>query len=141
MSVALFSFLVAFGLMTGVLSALLGVGGGIFMVPALVLIGGYGQQEAQATSLLVIVPTAIVATWALQGKGIGDARLAGKLALLGVLGAAAGAAAALAISGELLRYAFALLLVVVGARLLLDARHDEEVGSGDDPEGAPIEST
>ena len=81
MSAALFLFLIVFGLMTGVLSALLGVGGGIFMVPALVLVGGFSQQEAQATSLLVIVPTAIVATWALQQKGIGDVRLAGKLAL------------------------------------------------------------
>src|SRR3712207_7346366 len=54
-------------------SAVLGVGGGIFMVPALVLIGDFSQQEAQATSLLVIVPTAAVATWTLQKKGIGDA--------------------------------------------------------------------
>jgi uncharacterized membrane protein YfcA len=121
MSAELFLFLIVFGLMTGVLSALLGVGGGIFMVPALVLVGGFSQQEAQATSLLVIVPTAIVATWALQKRGIGDVRLAGKLALLGILGAAAGAAVALAVSGDLLRYVFALLLVIVGGRLLLDA--------------------
>jgi len=124
MSAALFLFLIVFGLMTGVLSALLGVGGGIFMVPALVLVGGLSQQEAQATSLLVIVPTAIVATWVLQKTGIGDIRLAGKLALLGILGAAAGAAVALAVSGDLLRYAFALLLVIVGGRLLWDAYGD-----------------
>jgi uncharacterized membrane protein YfcA len=129
MSAALFLFLIVFGLMTGVLSALLGVGGGIFMVPALVLVGGLSQQEAQATSLLVIVPTAIVATWALQEKRIGDVRLAGKLALLGILGAAAGAAVALAISGDLLRYAFALLLVIVGGRLLWDAYGDASAGS------------
>ena len=125
MSAALFVFLIVFGLMTGVLSALLGVGGGIFMVPALVLVGGFSQQEAQATSLLVIVPTAMVATWTLQEKGIGDVRLAGKLAPLGILGAAAGATVALAVSGDLLRYAFALLLVIVGGRLLWDAYGDD----------------
>jgi uncharacterized membrane protein YfcA len=138
MSVGFFIFLSVFGVMVGVLSAVLGVGGGIFMVPALVLIGDFSQQEAQATSLLVIVPTAAVATWTLQKKGIGDARLAGRLALLGILGAAAGAAAALELSGDILRYAFALLLAIVGCKLLIDARkHPRAEGSA--PVGVPVE--
>jgi uncharacterized membrane protein YfcA len=123
MTLTFFLFLSVFGVLVGVLSAVLGVGGGIFMVPALVLIGDFSQQEAQATSLLVIVPTAAVATWTLQRRGIGDARLAGKLALLGILGAAVGAAVALELSGQVLRYAFALLLVIVGCKLLADARN------------------
>jgi uncharacterized membrane protein YfcA len=129
MSLGLFIFLGLFGVLVGVLSAVLGVGGGIFMVPALVLIADFSQQEAQATSLLVIVPTAGVATWTLQKKQIGDVRLAAKLAPLGIAGAAAGAAVALAVSGELLRYAFALLLVIVGARLLWDARGESASGA------------
>jgi uncharacterized membrane protein YfcA len=48
--------------------------------------------------------------------------LATKLGFLGIIGGVAGAAAALAVSGELLRYAFAVLLCIVGARLLLDSR-------------------
>jgi uncharacterized membrane protein YfcA len=80
----------------------------------------------------VIVPTAIVATWALQQRGIGDVRLAGKLALLGILGAAAGAAVALSVSGDLLRYAFALLLVIVGGRLLWDGYGDASASLGAD---------
>jgi hypothetical protein len=122
MSVGLLIFLAAFGFLVGVLSAVLGVGGGIFMVPALVLLAGFTQQEAQATSLLVIVPTAALATWRLQKQDVGDLRLAAKLAPLGILGAVGGAAAALALSGETLRYAFALLLTIVGLRLLWDAR-------------------
>jgi uncharacterized protein len=122
MDPALVIFLAIFGALTGMLSALLGVGGGIFMVPALALVAGFDQQEAQATSLLVIVPTAAVATWTLRSNDIGDIRLGGRLGLLGILGAVAGAAAALAISGELLRYAFALLLIIVGMRLLIDSR-------------------
>jgi uncharacterized membrane protein YfcA len=129
MSVGLLIFLSAFGVLVGVLSAVLGVGGGIFMVPALVLIADFSQQEAQATSLLVIVPTAAVATWTLQKKQIGDIRLAAKLAPLGIAGAAAGAGLALAVSGDLLRYAFALLLVIVGTRLLWDARREPAPGA------------
>jgi uncharacterized membrane protein YfcA len=128
-SIGLFIFLSLFGVLVGVLSAVLGVGGGISMVPALVLIADFTQQEAQATSLLVIVPTAAVATWTLQKKRIGDLRLAAKLAPLGIAGAAAGAAVALAVSGEVLRYAFALLLVIVGTRLLWDARQESSSGA------------
>lgn len=129
MSTGLLAFLSVFGVVVGVLSAVLGVGGGIFMVPALVLIADFTQQEAQATSLLVIVPTAAVATWTLQKQRVGDVRLAAKLAPLGILGAAAGAAVALAVSGQLLRYAFALLLVIVGTRLVWDARQTPTPGA------------
>jgi uncharacterized membrane protein YfcA len=120
--VALVAFLVVFGFATGVLSALLGVGGGIFMVPALVLVGGFTQQAAQATSLLVILPTAIVATHRLRRAGIGDPALSVKIGVLGIVGGAIGALLALQLPGDALRYVFAALLVSVGARLLLDAR-------------------
>jgi uncharacterized protein len=52
--------LVLIGVMAGVLSGLLGVGGGIVMVPAMAMLAGIGQQRAQATSLAAIVPIAIV---------------------------------------------------------------------------------
>jgi uncharacterized protein len=115
-------FLVAFGYAVGVLSALLGVGGGIFMVPALVLIAGFDQQAAQATSLLVILPTAIVATRRLRSAGVGDPALSVRMGLLGAAGGGLGAYLALQLPGEVLRYVFAALLVVVGVRLLVDAR-------------------
>ncbi len=53
--------LVAFGAVAGVLAGLLGVGGGILLVPFLVLVVGMTQHEAEATSLLVILPTALAA--------------------------------------------------------------------------------
>jgi uncharacterized membrane protein YfcA len=137
MSIALFASLSVLGVLVGILSAVLGVGGGIFMVPALVLIADFSQQEAQATSLLVIVPTAAVATWTLQRKQIGDLRLAARLAPLGIVGAAGGAAVALAVSGEALRYAFAALLVIVGGRLLVDARTATASKGVSDRRGTP----
>jgi uncharacterized protein len=112
---------IAFGVVTGILSGLLGIGGGLFMVPFLVLVGGAAQQEAQATSLLVILPTAVVATWSLQRAGIGDLRLSLRMGLVGIFGSVAGATLALALPGSVLRLIFAAVLALVGLRLLRDA--------------------
>jgi uncharacterized protein len=103
---------------------LLGVGGGILLVPFLVLAVGMSQHEAEATSLLVILPTALAASVALRRRDIGDLQVALSLGAVGVLGAAAGALLALSLSGDLLRLAFAVLLALVGVRLVRDARAD-----------------
>lgn len=121
LSVAVLAALAAFGVLTGMLSGLLGVGGGIFMVPVLVLVVGLTQHEAQATSLLVVLPTAIVATWSLHRRGVGDLRVSLRMGLVGVLGSVAGTLLALSLPGHTLRICFAVLLVIVGLRLLRDA--------------------
>lgn len=121
MSVELVLGLVAMGLFTGMASGLLGIGGGVFMVPFLVLVASLDQHEAQATSLLVIVPTAIVGSLTLRRKGIGDLKRALAIGVLGALGGAAGALLALALDEDVLQIAFAALLVFSGVRLLRDA--------------------
>jgi uncharacterized membrane protein YfcA len=113
--------LVVFGVVTGVLSGLLGVGGGIFMVPFLVLVIGLSQHAAQATSLLVVLPTAAVGSWALYKRGVGDVRVALRMGLIGMAGSIAGTVLALNLPSHVLRICFALLMVVVGVRLLRDA--------------------
>lgn len=113
--------LVVFGVLTGMLSGLLGVGGGIFMVPFLVLVVGLSQHEAQATSLLVVLPTALVASWSLHKRGVGDVRVALRMGLIGTVGSVAGTLLALSLPGHALRLMFAALMVVVGVRLLRDA--------------------
>lgn len=113
--------LVVFGFTTGTLSGLLGVGGGIFIVPFLVLAFGAVQQDAQATSLLVVLPTAIVATQRLTKNGVGDLRAGLLMGLVGVAGGIASTLLALQLSGSVLRVLFAILLVVVGVKLLRDA--------------------
>jgi uncharacterized membrane protein YfcA len=113
--------LVAFGVVTGILSGVLGVGGGIFMVPFLVLVVGLSQHSAQATSLLVVLPTAAMGSWSLHQRGVGDRPTALRIGLIGMIGSIAGTAAALSLPGHVLRIAFALLMVVVGVRLLRDA--------------------
>lgn len=112
--------LVAFGVLTGGVAGLLGVGGGVLIVPFLVLVLDVTQHEANATSLLVILPTAIVATAMLLRNGIGDLRTALHLGTAGAVGAAGGALFALALPAPTLRRLFALLLAIVGLRMIGD---------------------
>jgi uncharacterized membrane protein YfcA len=118
--VALYAALVAFGFLAGAAAGLLGVGGGLMIIPFLTLVAGATQHEAEATSLLVILPTAIVATLALRRKGIGDAALALRFGTLGAAGGVLGALAALALPAHVLRLVFALFLAAVALRLLRD---------------------
>lgn len=110
------------GVLTGIISGLLGIGGGIVMVPAMVLILGLSQHLAQGTSLLVIVPTA--AAGSITHLRLGNIRLpvAGWLALGGVAGAAAGAGLALLAPDEALRILFGLFLLYTGGRMIRQRR-------------------
>ncbi|MEP6978712.1 MAG: TSUP family transporter [Thermoleophilia bacterium] len=117
--------LVAFGVVTGVAAGILGVGGGVLMVPFLTLVAGMPQHSAEATSLLVVLPTAVVASLVLQRRGIGDLGLALRFGVVGALGAAGGALLALALPGRSLRVVFAVFLLLVGLRLVRDGLHTE----------------
>jgi uncharacterized protein len=108
---------IAIGLAAGIVAGLLGVGGGVLFVPGLVLFLGLDQHQAEATSLLAIVPVAIVGTYRQDRYGNVHRADALLLGLLSVAGAAAGVALANALSGTVLRDAFALLLVIVAAQL------------------------
>jgi uncharacterized protein len=118
--IALYAALVAFGFLAGAAAGLLGIGGGIMIVPFLTLVAGVSQHQAEATSLLVILPTAIVATIVLRRKGIGNAGLALRFGTLGAAGGVLGALAALTLPAHVLRLVFALFLAVVAVRLLRD---------------------
>jgi uncharacterized membrane protein YfcA len=123
--VLLLAALVAFGVVTGMAAGILGVGGGILMVPFLTLVAGMPQHAAEATSLLVVLPTAVVASLVLQRHGIGDLGVALRFGLVGAMGAAGGAVLALALPGRSLRIVFAVFLALVGLRLVRDGLHTE----------------
>ena len=112
--------LVAVGAASGMLAGLLGVGGGILLVPFLVLVVDMSQHAAEATSLLVILPTALVASLTLRRRGVGDLPLALGVGVVGAIGGAAGALLALALPGHVLRALFAFFIAVVGVRLVRD---------------------
>jgi uncharacterized protein len=109
---------IAIGLVGGILAGLLGVGGGVLFVPGLVLFLGLDQHHAEATSLLAIVPVAIVGAYRQDRYGNVVRRDALLLGLLSVAGAAAGVALANTLSSASLRDAFAGLMLVVAAQLV-----------------------
>ena len=79
------------GFAAGVSSGMLGVGGGIIFVPGLVFVIGLSQLSAEATSLLAIVPVALVGAWRQRGYGnvrLRDGLILGALSPLGVVGGA-----------------------------------------------------
>ena len=107
------------GLAAGVLAGLLGIGGGELFVPVLVLAVGLGHLEAEATSLLAIVPVAAVGAWRQRRYGNFRAGDAAALGVLGVGGGVAGVVLANAVPERALELGFGVFLLVVSARLLL----------------------
>ena len=121
--------LILVGLGAGLLAGLFGVGGGIMFVPALVLFAGLDQLEAEATSLLAVVPVAAVGAW--RQHTYGNLRLRPGL-LVGVLaigGSLVGVVIANAVPERGLEYGFAALLVFTAYQLI---REEEETDDGDD---------
>ena len=115
-----------FGVLVGVMSALFGIGGGILMVPFMVLVLDLGQHAAEGTSLLVVVPTAIVGTIAHARRGYVEKRVAARLVIGGVVGGVVGALSGLQMPGRTLRLLFAVLILILGARLVYEGLRDEK---------------
>ena len=107
------------GLAAGAFAAALGLGGGIIFVPVLVVFFSFVQQDAQGTSLAVMLPTAIVGTVVHHRRGRVAWRLAIPVGMGGIVGALAGSRLALALHPDLLRRLFATLLVVLLVRLVI----------------------
>lgn len=105
------------GVLAGVAAGLLGIGGGILFVPALAIALGLGHVEAEATSLLAIVPVALVGSWRQRRYGnlrVADASVIGALSLLG---AVAGVVLANALPERVLKVGFALLMLNLARQL------------------------
>ena len=102
---------VLIGIAAGVLSGLLGIGGGALFVPALVLVLGLGQVEAEATSLLAIVPVAAVGAWRQHRYGNLRVREGLLIGLIAIPAALAGVVLVNVLPERAIEYAFAALLV------------------------------
>lgn len=108
------------GLSAGLLSGMVGVGGGIIMVPAMVYFLAFSQQRAQGTSLaLMLFPVGILGVLNYYRKGYVDIRVAGLLAIGFVLGSYLGSRFSLSLSQSTLRKLFALVMLAVALRMLL----------------------
>ena len=106
------------GALGGVASGVLGIGGGVLYVPALAILLGLGQLDAEATSLLAIVPVALVGAVRQRHYGNVDVRDGLALGILGTAGVAAGVAGANAVSERLLELCFGGLAIVTAALLV-----------------------
>jgi uncharacterized membrane protein YfcA len=105
--------LVTLGLLGGLLSGLLGVGGGVIMVPLLVLWAGVGQRDAHAISLGAVIPISLCGALAFGVGGHVDIIAAAALLAGSMFGAQLGARALAAIDERALKAAFGGFLVVV----------------------------
>jgi uncharacterized membrane protein YfcA len=108
---------IALGFAAGAVAGLLGVGGGIIFVPALVIFLDLGQLEAEATSLLAIVPVALVGSWRQYRYGNVRVRDAGLLGLLALAGGVAGVALANAVPERALELGFSALILLSAVQL------------------------
>jgi uncharacterized membrane protein YfcA len=107
------------GLGAGVLSGLFGVGGGIIMVPAMVLLAGMAQQRASATSLAAIVPIATIGALIFGSAESVDFVAAGSLVVGSVIGVQAGSRLMARIGDDRLRVVFALFMIGVAITMLI----------------------
>lgn len=119
MSAVLALVTIAAGFGVGVLAALFGVGGGLLMVPFMVLVLERSQHLAEGTSLAVIVPTAIVGVMAHMKRGYVSLRDALWLAAGGIGGAVAGARIALATPAQTLEVIFGCFVLAIGLRFVV----------------------
>jgi uncharacterized membrane protein YfcA len=119
MTVQVILLLTLIGLAAGVLSGLVGVGGGIIVVPALVFFLGFSQQQAQGTSLgLLLLPVGILAVINYYNKGNIDVRVIGIMAAAFIIGGWLGSKWALALPEVTVKRIFAIILFYSAIKMM-----------------------
>lgn len=111
---------VLLGLLAGVLSGLIGIGGGVIIVPALVFLAGFSQQMAQGTTIaLMVPPIGVLAAWTYYQKGYVDVKVASLICLGFVAGGLLGAQFATNLSPQLLEKIFGGVLLIIALKMLM----------------------
>ena len=119
MTVQMVLLLLLIGLAAGMLSGLVGVGGGIIVVPALVFALGFTQQQAQGTSLgLLLLPIGIFAVINYYKQGYIDIRVVLIMSVAFILGAYLGSKFSLSLPEEIVRKIFAIILFWAGIKMM-----------------------
>jgi hypothetical protein len=115
--------LFALGVFAGYVSGMVGIGGGVVIVPALVLIFGFSQHTAQGTTLaLLIPPIGIFAVMSYYQKGFVDVKSAIIICIGFIIGGLLGGKMAVDIPENILRKIFAILLIILGIRMFFIAK-------------------
>jgi uncharacterized membrane protein YfcA len=119
MSVSTVLILLVIGTFTGVMAGMLGIGGGLVVIPALVMIMGMSQQAAQGTSLaMMLPPIGILAAYNYYKAGHVDIKFALLLAATFILGSYFGSKLAISIPQEALKKIFGVFLLLVAIKML-----------------------
>jgi hypothetical protein len=119
MSTTMILILIGIGILTGVMAGMLGIGGAIIMIPALVFILGISQQTAQGTSLAVMLPpVGILAAYNYYKAGQVNIKFAIILAIFFLVGSYFGSKLALTMPQNVLKKIFGVLLLLVAIRML-----------------------
>jgi uncharacterized protein len=120
MSISMIMILIVIGIITGIMAGMLGIGGAIIMIPALVFLLGISQQTAQGTSLAVMLPpVGIIAAFNYYKAGHVNIRFAIILAVFFLVGSYFGSKLALTLPQAVLKKIFGILLLLVAAKMLL----------------------
>lgn len=107
------------GLVAGTFSGLVGIGGGIILVPALVYLFQMNQHMAQGSTLMLFcIPVSLLGALHYYREGHVDLKVVGLIALGFIVGSLLGAKLAMALPSAILKKIFAVVLVVVGLRML-----------------------
>jgi uncharacterized membrane protein YfcA len=119
MTIATIALIIAIGIVTGILSGMLGIGGAIIMIPAMVFLMGLDQRTAQGTSLWVMLPPiSIFAAMNYLKEGYVNMKFALLLIAAFVIGSYFGSKIALNVPQEALKKVFGVLLLAVAAKML-----------------------
>ncbi|MBK8227595.1 MAG: sulfite exporter TauE/SafE family protein [Flavobacteriales bacterium] len=112
--------LIIVGLLAGILSGFVGVGGGIIMVPALIWLLHYNQHQAQGTSLAVLMlPVVFLAVRNYWKEGMIDWKVVGIIAAAFVAGGYFGSKGALALPADMVKRIFGVVMLFVAIKLIL----------------------
>lgn len=121
-----FLFIVVLGFGAGILTGIMGVGGGVVMVPMMVLLLGVSQHLAQGISMLVIIPTVMVAILKLRNSNLFEYRTALLLAAGSIAGSLLSSNMVQLIDGVILKRIFGVLVVYSSIRMILPAKAKKE---------------
>jgi uncharacterized membrane protein YfcA len=111
--------LLGLGIVAGLTSGMIGIGGGIIIVPVLVFFFGFSQQLAQGTTLaLMVPPLGALAAWTYYQKGYVDLKTAGLICLGFLVGSVLGADLAIRLPTEVLTRTFGVIMVAIGLKML-----------------------
>src|SRR5260221_14430519 len=110
---------IVLGLVAGVFSGLIGVGGGVIIVPALVFLFGFSQHQAQGTTLALLVPPiGLLAAWNYYQKGFVDLKVAALICLGFFLGGFIGSKLAINILSPVLEKKFGMAMLLISLKMI-----------------------